>query len=36
MYLTFSEYENMGGTLDETAFNDFEYEADLHIVSCFS
>lgn len=28
MYLTFSEYQNMGGTLDETAFNDFEFEAE--------
>lgn len=28
MYLTFSEYTNMGGTLDETAFTDFEFEAE--------
>lgn len=28
MYLTFSEYQNMGGTLDETAFNEFEFEAE--------
>lgn len=28
MYLTFTEYQNMGGTLDETAFTDFEYEAE--------
>lgn len=28
MYLTFSEYQNMGGTLDETAFTDFEFEAE--------
>lgn len=28
MYLTFSEYENMGGTLDETAFTTFEIEAE--------
>ena len=28
MYLTFSEYQNMGGTLDETAFNDLEFEAE--------
>lgn len=28
MYLTYAEYTNMGGTLDETAFNDFEFEAE--------
>ena len=28
MYLTYEEYQNMGGTLDETAFNDFEMEAE--------
>lgn len=28
MYLTFTEYQNMGGTLDETAFSDFEMEAE--------
>lgn len=28
MYLTFSDYQNMGGTLDETAFNDFEFDAE--------
>ena len=28
MYLTYADYQNMGGTLDETAFNDFEYEAE--------
>ena len=27
MYLTYTEYQNMGGTLDETTFNDFEFEA---------
>ena len=27
MYLTYAEYQNMGGTLDETTFNDLEYEA---------
>lgn len=27
MYLTYDEYTEMGGTLDETAFNDLEYEA---------
>lgn len=28
MYLTYAEYQNMGGTLDETTFNNFEYEAE--------
>jgi len=28
MYLTYEAYQNMGGTLDETTFNDFEYEAE--------
>ena len=28
MYLTYAEYQTMGGTLDETAFNDFEMEAE--------
>lgn len=28
MYLTYEAYQSMGGTLDETAFNDFEYEAE--------
>ncbi len=28
MYLTFSEYQEYGGTLDETAFNNFEFEAE--------
>lgn len=28
MYLTYEEYQNMGGTLDSTAFNDFEFEAE--------
>lgn len=27
MYLTYAEYQTMGGTLDETTFNDFEFEA---------
>lgn len=27
MYLTYEEYQNMGGTLTETAFNDFEFQA---------
>ena len=31
MYLDYSEYQNMGGTLDETAFNDFEYEAETYV-----
>lgn len=28
MYLTFTEYQNMGGTLEETAFNDLEMYAE--------
>lgn len=28
MYLTYAEYTAMGGTLDETTFNDFEFEAE--------
>lgn len=28
MYLTYTEYQNMGGTLDETAFDEFEFEAE--------
>lgn len=28
MYLTYAEYEAMGGALDETTFNDFEMEAE--------
>ena len=28
MYLTYEEYQTMGGTLDETSFNDFEMEAE--------
>lgn len=27
MYLTYAEYQAMGGTLDEATFNDFEFEA---------
>lgn len=27
MYLTFTEYQSMGGTLDETTFNDLAFEA---------
>lgn len=28
MYLSYEDYQNMGGTLDETTFNNFEYEAE--------
>lgn len=28
MYLTYNEYQNYGGTLDETTFNEFEWEAE--------
>ena len=28
MYLTYADYQNMGGTLDETTFNNYEYEAE--------
>ena len=28
MYLTYAEYQTMGGTLDEATFNDFEMEAE--------
>lgn len=28
MYLTYEEYQNMGGTLDVTAFDDLEFEAE--------
>lgn len=28
MYLTYTDYQTMGGTLDETTFNTFEYEAE--------
>ena len=28
MYLTYEEYQNMGGTLNQTTFNDYEYEAE--------
>ena len=31
MYLTYEEYQNMGGTLDETTFNDLEFEARTYI-----
>ena len=28
MYLTYEQYQSMGGTLDETTFNDYEFEAE--------
>ena len=28
MYLDYESYQNMGGTLDETTFNNFEFEAE--------
>lgn len=28
MYLTYAEYQTMGGTLDETTFNNLEFEAE--------
>ena len=28
MYLTYAEYQEMGGTLDEATFNDYEFEAE--------
>lgn len=31
MYLTYDEYTNMGGTLEQSAFNDFEFEAESSI-----
>lgn len=31
MYLTYEEYQNMGGTLDESTFNDFEFEAESQV-----
>lgn len=31
MYLTYAEYQDMGGTLDETTFNDFEMEAEFQV-----
>lgn len=31
MYLTYEEYTTMGGTLDETTFNNFEFEAEVFI-----
>lgn len=35
MYLLYSEYQNMGGTLDEATFNDMEREA-RHIVDWYT
>lgn len=31
MYLTYAEYQSMGGALDETTFNDYEFEAEAKI-----
>jgi len=31
MYLTYEEYQNMGGTLEEATFNDLAYEAQTYI-----
>ena len=31
MYLTYTEYQNMGGTLEETTFNDLEFEARTYV-----
>lgn len=31
MYLTYAEYQNMGGTEEETAFNNLEFEARSYI-----
>ena len=31
MYLTYEEYTDMGGTLEETTFNNFEFEAECTI-----
>ena len=28
MYLSYEDYQNMGGTLDETTFSNYEYEAE--------
>ena len=28
MYLTYADYQNMGGTLDEATFGEFEFEAE--------
>lgn len=31
MYLTFAEYQEMGGKLDETTFNDYEFQAEAKV-----
>ena len=31
MYLTYADYQNMGGTLDETTFNDLEFAAECKV-----
>lgn len=31
MYLSYEEYQNMGGALDETTFNDYRFEAETKI-----
>lgn len=31
MYLTYAEYQNMGGMLEETAFDDIEFEAETYV-----
>jgi len=31
MYLTYNEYQELGGTLNEAAFNNIEYEAEVYI-----
>lgn len=36
MYITFAQYRDMGGSLDETAFNIYGYEAYIKIkTACF-
>ena len=32
MYLTYEEYQNMGGTLDEATFDDYAFEAEAKII----
>lgn len=31
MYLSYADYQNMGGTLDETLFNELEFEAEAQV-----
>ncbi len=31
MYLTYNDYQNMGGTLEETLFNELEFEAECQV-----